>query len=45
MLLARALGLRVIATGLETTAQAEWLHELGAELGQGFLYGKPKESE
>ena len=39
MLLARSLGRPVIAKGLETTAQAEWLHELGCELGQGFLLG------
>jgi len=43
LLLARALGLRVIAKGLETTAQAEWMHELGCEQGQGYLYGKPKD--
>ena len=45
MLLARALSLRVIATGLETSAQAEWLHELGCELGQGFLFGEPREGQ
>ncbi len=45
MLLARALGLRVIATSLEATAQAEWLHELGCELGQGFLFGAPGEGQ
>ena len=45
MLLARALGLQVIAKGLKTSAQAEWLHELGCELGQGFLFGAPREGQ
>jgi diguanylate cyclase (GGDEF)-like protein len=39
--LARTLELEVIAEGIETSAQLEALRELGAELGQGFLLGRP----
>ena len=39
--LARTLELEVIAEGIETSAQLEALREMGAELGQGFLLGRP----
>ena len=39
--LARKLGLDVIAEGIETPAQLAALRELGVELGQGFLVGRP----
>ncbi|HET7685463.1 MAG TPA: EAL domain-containing protein, partial [Candidatus Limnocylindria bacterium] len=39
--LGRTLGLRVIAEGIETAAQRDILTELGCELGQGFLFGRP----
>ncbi len=39
--LARKLGLEVIAEGIETPAQLAALQELGVELGQGFLVGRP----
>jgi len=39
--LARALGLRVIAEGVETLRQMEVLHRLGCSLMQGFLFSKP----
>jgi diguanylate cyclase (GGDEF)-like protein/PAS domain S-box-containing protein len=39
--LGRTLGMRVIAEGIETDAQREVLTELGCELGQGFLFGRP----
>jgi diguanylate cyclase (GGDEF)-like protein len=39
--LARTLELEVIAEGIETSAQLEALRDLGAELGQGFLLGRP----
>jgi diguanylate cyclase (GGDEF)-like protein/PAS domain S-box-containing protein len=42
-LLARELGLQVIAKGLETPAQAERLRQLGCDLGQGYLFGSPEE--
>lgn len=34
-------GARVIAEGIETTEQAEQLMELGVQLGQGYLLGRP----
>jgi EAL domain-containing protein (putative c-di-GMP-specific phosphodiesterase class I) len=39
--LARTLELDVIAEGIETPAQLDALRELGAQLGQGFLLGRP----
>lgn len=38
--LARTLGLRVVAEGVETLAQAAFLKAAGCHVGQGFLYGK-----
>jgi EAL domain-containing protein (putative c-di-GMP-specific phosphodiesterase class I) len=32
----------VIATGIETHAQLDLLHELKIEIAQGFLFGKPQ---
>lgn len=37
----KALDLRVVAEGVETEAQRDWLREQGCELGQGWLFGKP----
>ncbi len=39
--LSDALGIQVIAEGIETDLQAAVLAELGCEYGQGFLYGRP----
>ena len=39
--LARTLDLEVIAEGIETSAQLDALREVGAELGQGYLLGRP----
>ena len=39
--LARKLELDVIAEGIETAAQLDALRDLGVELGQGFLLGRP----
>jgi predicted signal transduction protein with EAL and GGDEF domain/CheY-like chemotaxis protein len=39
--LARALGLRVIAEGVEKVTQMEILYNLGCHICQGFLYAKP----
>ncbi|GAA2541164.1 hypothetical protein GCM10010435_05770 [Winogradskya consettensis] len=36
-----ALNLRVVAEGVETELQRDWLHEQGCDLGQGWLFGKP----
>ncbi|WP_049822856.1 sensor domain-containing protein [Arthrobacter sp. H41] len=39
--LAHALKLRIIAEGIETTSQAQALHGLGCDYGQGYLLGRP----
>jgi EAL domain-containing protein (putative c-di-GMP-specific phosphodiesterase class I) len=39
--MARALGLKTIAEGVETTAGADLLRNEGCDLLQGFLYSKP----
>ncbi len=41
--MADALGIDVIAEGVETEPQAAALHELGCVLAQGFLFGLPAE--
>lgn len=37
----RGLGMRVIAEGVETPEQADYLKKIGCEKAQGYLYGKP----
>ncbi len=39
--LGRGLGKLVVAEGIETEAQAHRLRQLGCQLGQGYLYGRP----
>ncbi len=39
--IARAIGLIVIAEGIDTPEQAECLQKLGCNKGQGFLYARP----
>ncbi len=41
VLVARALGIRTIAEGVETQEQARLLDELGCSMAQGYLYGHP----
>jgi diguanylate cyclase len=39
--LSKQLGLSVIAEGIETPQQLEWLKQIGCEYGQGYLFSKP----
>jgi len=39
--LARSLRLQVVAEGIETTAQLQFLRSCGCEQGQGYLFGHP----
>ena len=39
--MARKLRMSVIAEGVETPAQADYLHSIGCEEYQGYLYGRP----
>jgi len=39
--MAKRLGMKIIAEGIETEAQARRLDEMGCSLGQGFLYAAP----
>ena len=43
--MARALGMDVVAEGVEESAQADALKKLGCEFAQGYFYGKPVTSE
>ena len=41
IVMAHALGLKVIAEGIETPLQRQLLREAGCDFGQGFLYARP----
>ena len=43
--IAKAIGLKIIAEGIDTREQADCLRSLGCEYGQGFLYAKPLKSD
>jgi diguanylate cyclase len=43
--MAHALGLRVVAEGVERPAQAAVLREVGCDQAQGWLFGRPAEAE
>ena len=40
--LARTLGLRVVAEGVETEAQFDYLSRVGCDYSQGYLFGRPE---
>jgi len=43
--LADGLGKTVIAEGIETVAQQEWLSQMGCQYAQGYLFSRPLDSE
>jgi EAL domain-containing protein (putative c-di-GMP-specific phosphodiesterase class I) len=42
--LAHSLGKRVVAEGIETKPQMEFLHEVSCDMGQDFLLARPQEA-
>jgi diguanylate cyclase (GGDEF)-like protein len=43
--MAHALGQKVVAEGVETLVQRDWLRALGADQAQGWLYGAPRAAD
>lgn len=43
--LGKALGLKVVAEGVETQTQADLLEQMGCDLFQGFLFARPMPAE
>ncbi len=41
IVMAHQLGLKVIAEGIETAEQYDWLRQMGCDFGQGFLFSRP----
>lgn len=41
VVIARGLGIRTVAEGIETAALIEPLREMGVDCGQGYLFGRP----
>lgn len=44
VMVAHSLGMDTVAEGIETTAQAAVVMQLGCDKGQGYLYGKPMQA-
>ncbi len=43
--LAKKLNMRTIAEGVETEAQADWLRDLGCDIGQGYFFARPMSAD
>ncbi|WP_255657432.1 bifunctional diguanylate cyclase/phosphodiesterase [Actinoplanes sp. L3-i22] len=43
--MSQALGHRVVAEGVETAAQRDWLRANGCDFAQGWLYGRPQPAD
>jgi EAL domain-containing protein (putative c-di-GMP-specific phosphodiesterase class I) len=43
IVLAGSLGMEIVAEGIETQEQADELRAMGADFGQGWYYGRPRE--
>ena len=41
VVIAHGLGIRTVAEGIESAALVEPLRELGVDMGQGYLFGRP----
>jgi len=39
--MARALGIKITAEGVETQAQQDWMRQLGCDSAQGYLFSRP----
>ena len=43
--LGKALGLTIVAEGVEHETEAEWLRAKGCDLAQGFVFARPLPAE
>jgi len=43
--MARALGIKITAEGVETQAQQDWMQQLGCDSAQGYLFSRPLTAE
>jgi diguanylate cyclase (GGDEF)-like protein/PAS domain S-box-containing protein len=43
--MARALGIKITAEGVETQAQQDWMEQLGCDSAQGYLFSRPLTSD